>query len=77
MFLRVISIYLAAGMLFGYAQAEPVRWDKLTLINGKVYEDVILRKKKAHGISILHSTGAAGIPYEQLSIDIQNEFVER
>lgn len=66
-------IYLAAVMLFGYAHAEPVKWDKLTLINGKVYEDVTMLRKKAYGISILHSTGAAGIPYEKLPIAIQNE----
>ena len=59
--------------LVGILHAEPVKWETLMLVDGKVYKNVTMLKKKADGISILHATGAAGIPYEQLPIAIQNE----
>jgi len=48
-----------------------ISWKTLTLIDGETYDNVKLNTKHPDGISIIHSTGGAKIPYEQLPLEIR------
>lgn len=49
------------------------KFDRLVLKDGKVYTDVVIRKKLSDRISITHSSGIAGVSYLELPDTLRKE----
>lgn len=58
----------------GHAQEAPKTFKTLTTSKNRTYEDVQVREVTPGGIKILHASGTATIPFEQLPADIQKQF---
>lgn len=71
---------VAIGAMSAWSQGAelekdyPKKLDKITTEAGEVYESVTVIKVTPSGIRIFHSKGAAGIPFENLSKDLQEKF---
>lgn len=63
-------IFLACLILGLLASAENEKLPELKLKNGKTFTTVIVTKKTADGIAIMHESGTARIPFEQLPDDL-------
>ena len=48
------------------ASAENDKMTELKLKNGKIYTTVTITKKTADGVTIMHESGTACVPFEQL-----------
>lgn len=57
----------------GFSHGETKTYKELTLVNGKKYQSVTIRKIEPDGIRIMHASGMAKIPYEKLNQEIQEE----
>lgn len=65
------TLILLAGLLWAaMACGENERLRELKLKNGKTYTAVTITKKAADGIAIMHESGTARIPFEQLPDDL-------
>jgi hypothetical protein len=68
--------WMERGSLRVENQKKPnnaIKWETLTLRDGKTYRNVQILEKMPHGISIMFDNGAARIPYEKLSSQTQKE----
>lgn len=71
----LISINITSAFLTSLSAAEkPQEFDTIVTNKGKTYHKVKVNKITPAGISILHEAGAATIPYENLSKELQEHF---
>lgn len=55
------------------AQDAVIKFEKLTTTNGKEYTSVTVKEVTPAGIKIMHSSGAATLPYQNLTKEIQDQ----
>jgi hypothetical protein len=65
-------LFASASLLLG--QSAPREFARLETTNGKVYEQVKVRKIEPDGISIIHDTGVAKVLFGKLSPDLQTAY---
>ncbi len=76
----LLPTILAIGVMNAWSQGTelekdyPKKLEKITTEAGEVYESVTVTKVTPSGIRIFHSTGVAGIPFEDLSKELQEKF---
>ena len=57
-----------------FLAAEDEKLPELVTLDGKFYQDVTIRKVEPDGLSILHKSGTAKVPFEQLPGSIQEKY---
>ncbi|MCW1886385.1 hypothetical protein OKA04_16730 [Luteolibacter flavescens] len=70
-------LLLTFPMLLAAEEPKDKKEDKLAelvTLNGKLYQDVTIRKVEPDGLSILHAAGTAKVPFEQLSSELQEKY---
>jgi hypothetical protein len=67
-------LILALLTICGHCEGHPKEFDRLETTKGKVYEKVKVRKVEPDGISIMHDSGTAKVPFEHLSDELKNAF---
>ncbi|MDB6079676.1 MAG: hypothetical protein JWO82_3423 [Akkermansiaceae bacterium] len=58
-----------------YAPPYPVKFDKLTTLDGKEYRDISITKVGALSLSFMHAEGNATILFERLPESVRREFL--
>lgn len=66
--MRTAALTVAASLAIGNLNAEDLK------IGATVYKDYSVSKVDPDGLRILHSDGAAKIPYEELPADLQKKY---
>jgi len=69
---RILPLLLSLFPLLLAAEEE--KMDELVTLDGKFYQAVTVRKVEPDGISILHKTGSAKVPFDKLSEELQMKY---
>lgn len=67
-----ITLILLASIISVIATPEKI--ESLTTLKGKTYTSVIVSKHTPYALHFIHSSGAAAIPFNQLSKEIQDQY---
>ena len=69
--IAICSIAVISSVSFALAEPSPTRIPKFTTLDGSTYVDVTLNEADMTGLHIMHSSGAATIPWAQVPPDIK------
>ncbi len=71
--LPALALATAALLLPARADQAPEKFETLTTSKNKNYKDVIIREVTPSGVKIMHESGTATIPYQDLPADVQKK----